>query len=562
MTLAVVLATEAVGGTPGGGPTAALPYGPGTTLLERLLDQLAAVGVRDTRIVARREIAGALPENGHDVIETDDLAGDLRAVAELARAARDPIVILHADLVTSDELLVRLVTGTKAPASAVISRARSAGPPTRPVVRVGRSRVVSAGSRYHQVTDPNAVFRGILRIAPPETRALADAADELAGLVDSLRPVPPIRTGTEPGGEEFERFVERDTDGDLDGTSSRRADWAPSPVLATTAPTGDDVPALLLTGLVRAGVRVGARGVRVLVGERALTADQATAARAAVEAVDEDRVRLDAAVKSDDGFFTTYAVSSYSWRIARWAARRRLTPNVVTSISMGVAVLAAVWFAAGTRAGMIAGAVLLYVAFVLDCVDGQLARYTRQFSTLGAWLDATFDRAKEYVAYAGLAVGSTAAAVGSSVHGGDVWRLAVAALAVQTCRHMVDFAFGAAKRRVTGGVPLPVLPLDAPDDSALDPPQQPRQPDRPGPPGATDRKGLGRTAIWLSNRTDRMPGLRWAKKIVILPIGERFALISLSAALFNAKVTFVVLLCWGLLAAGYTLTGRVLRSIA
>ncbi|HEY7485454.1 MAG TPA: CDP-alcohol phosphatidyltransferase family protein [Streptosporangiaceae bacterium] len=559
MTLAVVLATEPVGGVgeEGGGPTAALPYGPDTTLLERLLDQLAALGVHDSRIVARRELAAPLHKNGHDVIETDDLADDLRVVAELARAAKEPVLILSGDIVAGDELLVRLVADSKAPASAVISRARSAGPPTRPVVRVSRARVVSAGSRYHQVTDPNAVFRGILRVAPPETKRLADAAAELAGLAGSLRPVPPIRTREQVGGEQLERFVDRDAEGDLDGSSSRKADWAPPPVLATTPSNGDDVPALLLTGLVRSGVRVGARGVRVLVCERALTPEQAAAARAAVEAVDEDRVRLDAAVKGDDGFFTTYAVSTYSWRIARWTARRRLTPNVVTSISMGVAVLAAVWFAAGTRAGMIVGAALLYVAFVLDCVDGQLARYTRQFSTLGAWLDATFDRAKEYVAYAGLAVGSTAAAIGSSVHGGDVWRLAVAAMAVQTCRHMIDFAFGAAKRRVAGGEQLPVLPLDAPDDSALDSPPQP-----PRAAGAPDRKGLGQTAIWLSNRTEKMPGLRWAKKIVILPIGERFALISLSAALFNAKVTFVVLLCWGLLAAGYTLTGRILRSIA
>jgi CDP-alcohol phosphatidyltransferase-like enzyme len=215
---------------------------------------------------------------------------------------------------------------------------------------------------------------------------------------------------------------------------------------------------------------------------------------------------------------------------------------------------------------MIIGAVLLYFAFVLDCVDGQLARYTRQFSTLGAWLDATFDRAKEYVAYAGLAVGSTAAAVASSVHGGNVWRLAVAAMAVQTCRHMVDFAFGAAKRRTTSGTPLPVLPLDAPDDAALDPAPAsatvPAAGDAPTARGGGGGRGIGRLAIWLSNRTERMTGLRWGKKIIILPIGERFALISLCAALFNAKVTFIALLTWGLLAAAYTLTGRILRSIA
>ncbi len=47
-------------------------------------------------------------------------------------------------------------------------------------------------------------------------------------------------------------------------------------------------------------------------------------------------------------------------------------------------------------------AVLLYLGFVLDCVDGQLARYTRHFSAWGGWLDTMADRAKEYVVYAGL----------------------------------------------------------------------------------------------------------------------------------------------------------------
>jgi hypothetical protein len=224
---------------------------------------------------------------------------------------------------------------------------------------------------------------------------------------------------------------------------------------------------------------------------------------------------------------------------------------MVTSISMAIAVVAAVWFAAGTRGGMVLGAVLLYLAFVLDCVDGQLARYTRQFSTLGGWLDATFDRAKEYVVYAGLAVGSTAAAVGSPVHGGDVWPLAVAALIVQTVRHMIDFSFSAAKQGLPPA-PRPVLPLDDPAD-AWHPPAA-------GPVGTA--AGLGRLVMILSSRTEKIPGLHWAKKIVILPIGERFALICLTAAIWNARVTFLALLVWGCLAAAYTLTGRVLRSLA
>jgi hypothetical protein len=54
----------------------------------------------------------------------------------------------------------------------------------------------------------------------------------------------------------------------------------------------------------------------------------------------------------------------------------------------------------------------------------------------------------------------------------------------------------------------------------------------------------------------------WPRKIVVLPIGERFAAISLTAALFTPRTTFVVLLVWGGFAALYTFAGRVLRSVA
>ena len=55
-------------------------------------------------------------------------------------------------------------------------------------------------------------------------------------------------------------------------------------------------------------------------------------AAARLPSVDEDRVLLDSAVKAIDGFFTTFFVSPYSKYIARWAARRGLTPNQVTTV--------------------------------------------------------------------------------------------------------------------------------------------------------------------------------------------------------------------------------------
>jgi hypothetical protein len=55
--------------------------------------------------------------------------------------------------------------------------------------------------------------------------------------------------------------------------------------------------------------------------------------------------------------------------------------------------------------------------------------------------------------------------------------------------------------------------------------------------------------------------VRWVKKMIAFPIGERFAAISLTAALWTPRTTFIVLLAWGGLAAVYTQTGRVLRSL-
>ncbi len=224
----------------------------------------------------------------------------------------------------------------------------------------------------------------------------------------------------------------------------------------------------------------------------------------------DDDARLRAAVKADDGFFTTFFVSSYSPHVVRWAARRGLTPNQVTVASMALGALAAAAFATGERWGLIAGAVLLQVAFLADCVDGQLARYTQRFSAMGAWLDAVFDRTKEYLVYAGLAIGAART-------GQPVWLLAGAAMGLQTARHAMDFSFRGSHDADTAGV------------------------------------------LAVARRHDTGP-LSWAKKIVVFPIGERFATISLTAAIWSAHTTFVVLLAWGAVAGLYGFAGRVARG--
>lgn len=238
-------------------------------------------------------------------------------------------------------------------------------------------------------------------------------------------------------------------------------------------------------------------------------------ARQAVAALDDEAIRLRTAVKSRDGFFTTYCISPYSRYLARWCARRGLTPNQVTTASLLTALIAAGCAATGTRTGFVAAGLLLLFSFVLDCTDGQLARYSLQYSTLGAWLDATFDRAKEYAYYAGLALGAARG-------GDDVWALALGAMVLQTCRHVVDFSFNEANHDATANT---------------------------SPTAA------------LSGRLDSVGWTVWVRRMIVLPIGERWAMIAVLTAVTTPRITFYALLIGCAFAATYTTAGRVLRSL-
>ncbi|MGW1709769.1 DUF5941 domain-containing protein [Streptomyces sp. NPDC002206] len=285
---------------------------------------------------------------------------------------------------------------------------------------------------------------------------------------------------------------------------------------ADTVPVTDrTVPGRIAVALEAEGTAVQRPELGSLVA--AVPADQAARATAqsAVAAVDDEAVRLRSAVKARDGFFTTFFISPYSRYIARWCARRGLTPNQVTTASLLTALIAAGCAATGSRGGYIAAGLLLLFSFVLDCTDGQLARYSLQYSTMGAWLDATFDRAKEYAYYAGLALGAAR-------NGDDVWALALGAMVLQTCRHVVDFSFNEANH-------------DAVANSS---------------PTAA-----------LSDKLDSVGWTVWLRRMIVLPIGERWAMIAVLTAVTTPRIVFYALLIGCAVAACYTTAGRLLRSL-
>ncbi|MEV0380212.1 CDP-alcohol phosphatidyltransferase family protein [Nonomuraea sp. NPDC050643] len=496
--------------SPTGLRLAALPGNP--TVGERLRSQLTSM---DPRLAT---------------IQSGDVATSLRALADVAESATESLFIIPENSVVHDELIYQ-ITKSKRGALALVAKEprvgvteegqedngqedngqeeripideaepeiglnRLEGLPVRS--RVGKSRVVSVGTANHAVTRPNAVLLGPLHISARNAPTLAQTCRELADMAD--------RFGAD-----------------------------------------DDLLQLIVFGLVRNGVSVGIRGRRDLFYRRVTTQEEINEAGAEMAGMNEDRARLNNAVKGADGFFTTYFVSTYSRFIARWAARRGLTPNQVTLISIALGVAAAACFATGDRPWMVLGGVLIYFAFVFDCVDGQVARYARKFGVLGAWLDATFDRFKEYVVFAGLAIGWVV-----SGNGDDIWILALAAIGLQSVRHLLDFSFGISNRRKPPS-PLPTTALDAPDDRELRQKLTARKVER--------SQGL-RGVLKMWTKAGKFRAVHWARKMIVFPIGERFAAIAITAALFDARITFLTLVIWGSVAAAYTLTGRLMRSL-
>ncbi|SCL55298.1 DUF5941 domain-containing protein [Micromonospora peucetia] len=472
MTLAIVLAAD--------DPAASLPTRSGESLADRLADQLRRAGADEVRHAA-----------------------DLAELAALVDAATHPVLVTGADLVAHTAVLRHLATSPVGPTVALVLT----DPPGhgRTAVREERGQVVEAGPPEALDGRATGVFGGALRVGVDDLPALARAARATAGTVPAGPPsavAPPM-----PAGPPSVAAV--------------------PPSAAGPAVVGPAVDRLF-AGLNGLGTLTFAQRVRLLVAHRVSDPVGLAAAEAAVAAVDEDRAELKLSVKERDDFFTTFFVSTWSPYVTKASAKLGLGPTAVTMISVAFAVAAAVLFGVGGRAALVVGAVLLYLGFVLDCVDGQVARYTRHFSAWGGWLDTMADRAKEYVVYAGLGYGATQAGFRYG------WALAIAAITLQTVRHMTDTWYGVLH-----------------DEAA-------RRPKATVASGG----GIGDKLNAASNRVQADTGSvsYWLKRTVVFPIGERWALIAITVALFGPLVSLYAVLAWGVLAFAYTGALRTLRA--
>ncbi len=71
---------------------------------------------------------------------------------------------------------------------------------------------------------------------------------------------------------------------------------------------------------------------------------------------------------------------------------KKLTPNKITLFSLLVAILSVIFIIVGGIANFIIAAILIHLSHVLDCMDGQMARYRKTSSLAGCFFDKLTDQ--------------------------------------------------------------------------------------------------------------------------------------------------------------------------
>ena len=336
-------------------------------------------------------------------------------------------------------------------------------------VRVTGGRVAGASSKFHTLKGGNRTFVGILRLSQ----------NQRDSIITTLNAVKDIETY----GEAID---------------------------------------LVLVALVRAAVIVSPASLTAAPFIRSSDDSAKAKVQEEINGLNIARLRLKMANRANDGFFSVFVLRKFS-KLFTWAAvRLKMTPNQVTLISFAVGLLSAYEFSRGTFWSIFAGAVLLQLSLIIDCVDGELARYTRQFSALGAWLDAITDRIKEYLVFFALAYGA-------AQNGRDLWIPAMFMMVFQTFRHLSDYNFARIKK--VRSTDLPVIDFNQASDGFI----------------PVDKVKKSRFEYW-------------SKKAVQFPIGERWLVISASSVIGGAAFTFTIMPILALISIVLVFRARVRKS--
>jgi len=101
---------------------------------------------------------------------------------------------------------------------------------------------------------------------------------------------------------------------------------------------------------------------------------------------------------------TILIINPINIRLARLLGHTPITPNQITVISFMLTVLASILMASNRWSIQSAGGAVLLIAYLFDCLGGDLARLKVLKSPLGAMLDPMLDRFGEFAIVVGISI--------------------------------------------------------------------------------------------------------------------------------------------------------------
>ncbi|HEY2797001.1 MAG TPA: CDP-alcohol phosphatidyltransferase family protein [Thermoanaerobaculia bacterium] len=128
-------------------------------------------------------------------------------------------------------------------------------------------------------------------------------------------------------------------------------------------------------------------------------------------------------IKDTEGFMSRHFDRRISLAISRRLAGTRVTPNMMTIVSVAIGVFGALFFLSARPLWQTAGALCFVLHSIVDGCDGELARLRFQESRWGGLLDFWGDNLVHVAVYSAIAIGWSRAI-------GQAWPLWVGALAI------------------------------------------------------------------------------------------------------------------------------------
>jgi len=193
----------------------------------------------------------------------------------------------------------------------------------------------------------------------------------------------------------YRGLIEHDRDGAIGVLATRQGEvlgplWG-TPELLAVAPGDDDLGVLLERDDV----------VSWDVGDRwAFRADSKAGRRAILGGL------LGDCRKPVDGIVSRHLNRHVSLLVSRLLVNTPITPNAMTAVTFGVALVGVAFVARGGYEATLLGAVLMQLNSILDGCDGELARLRFQGSKLGQWLDTLGDDVSNILYWAALGFGA------------------------------------------------------------------------------------------------------------------------------------------------------------